>query len=227
MQWEWGDSDTAVGGTETIDTGYAQRSLFVQTPRFVKTHRSLRMFGALAAAAALAVTLWPSPKEPHPGHSADRAAGNVATATESVQLELPYSCGVLRTTPVLPTRPSFLQARAGLCTGPASGLFPVSAQIEPSAQDDPYGSDLVLTMDPIVHTSAMRTHWHFDALGTGCVVPAPGSNGLNAIEVTTRAGGAPAPDGSGGQQLTVFLRPELMARMAQASCPPQNRTGPR
>lgn len=215
------------------------------------------------------------------GYSATWPAGDVAPGTtKSVQMDLPYSCGALRTTPVLPVTirysvstpddlsishnyeypvtaaawDAFMQARAGLCKGPAGGVFAVSAAIVPPSgrYHGRFETDLMLTMDsvgrpgwtlvdvtaavpavtvtsddlPVALTpgqsEAVRTHWQF----ADCMTAPRNDDGLSAVEVRTRPAGAPA-DGSADQQLMVYLRPELMTRMMQASCPPISRSGPR
>ncbi|NUP50521.1 MAG: hypothetical protein HOW97_24900 [Catenulispora sp.] len=215
------------------------------------------------------------------GYSATWPAGDVAPGTtKSVQMDLPYSCGVLRTTPVLPVTirysvstpddlsishnyeypvtaaawEAFMQARAGLCTGPAGGVFAVSSAIVPpsGSYHGRFETDLMLTMDSVGRpgwtlvgvTAAVpgvsvtsddlpvtlapgqsvpvRTHWQF----ADCMTTPRDDDGLSAVEVRTRPAGAPV-DGSADQQLMVYLRPELMARMMQASCPPISRSGPR
>ncbi|MFD0632888.1 hypothetical protein ACFQ9X_16195 [Catenulispora yoronensis] len=178
------------------------------------------------------------------GFSSNWPAGDLAPAqATSVPIELPYSCGVLQPTPVLPVTirysvstsqdptishnyeyplsqvvwDEFMRARAGLCTGPAGGVFATSVDLAPTTGGyrDSDSVDLTLTMDAVG-----RPGWNLEALTssipgatvttaslpaalsagqsvavlthwrfTACFDPPDWSSGFSAVEVRIR----PAP----------------------------------
>ncbi|GAA1970162.1 hypothetical protein [Catenulispora subtropica] len=206
------------------------------------------------------------------GSSASWPAGYVLPRTsETLPLELPYSCGVPWTTPVLPVTirysvstpedmtvshnyeypldqpilDAFIQARAGLCTGPAGGVFATSVDMVRQVGDhhDRHGFDLMITVDaagapdwtvraisadipgvtvtspdlPIALTTARSAQIRAHWTYADCVSPPQWGDGFSAIQLTARPAGAPAT-GSGDQHLMVYLRPELLTKMLQAAC---------
>jgi hypothetical protein len=206
------------------------------------------------------------------GYAAGWPAGYVQPrSSEPLGLELPYSCDALVSTPVLPVTirysvstpqdmsvshnydypvgpaivDQFMRARAGLCAGPAGGVFAASVDMVRQAGDlhDRHGFDLMVTVDalgrpgwtlsgitatipgvtvsspdlPAVVTTAQSTEIRAHWTYADCLSPPRWGDGFSTMQLTARPDGAPG-DGSGDQRLTVYLRPELLTRMVQSAC---------
>lgn len=207
------------------------------------------------------------------GYSAQWPAASVDPGgTVTVPLTLPYACSARITVPVVPMTirysisapqdltvshnyeyplteavwEEFMQARAGLCAGPAGGVFAASIDtVQPlTTYHDRHGFDLMITFDAVglpgwrleglsavipgitVGTSdlpealapgqAVRVRTHWHF--TDCL-PTPTSvwtGGLSAVEVTTRA--TAGASAGADSLLRVFVQPELLTKMLQAAC---------